>query len=82
MRLAFALLTLMGLAGCTLPAPTMAIRPIIYHDVAHYDSHPIERDQTLAWCSNNPGLIAQVPSCDSAIRSRRNAFNRRMGFSS
>jgi hypothetical protein len=73
---------LCALAGCDLPMPSqvVAVAPTTYHDVSYYDAHPVERDQTNAWCRNNPGLAKNVPSCDSADTSDIHAWNRQMGW--
>lgn len=72
------------LAGCEppiiVPPHVMAMAPSHYHDVAYYDTHPLERSQTNAWCSNNPGLAAKTPSCDSADTSGIHAWHRKMGW--
>jgi hypothetical protein len=71
------------LAGCDLPAfdaPVLAVAPTTYHTVSYYNSHPLERDQTNAWCGNNPGLASSIPTCGNADQSAILAFNRKMGF--
>jgi hypothetical protein len=81
-----AMLALLTLAGCDLPplpptsAPVAAVAPTTYHDVAYYDLHTTERSATKAWCGNNPGLAANIPSCDSAATSARHAWYRQMGW--
>jgi hypothetical protein len=78
---AAAVLAVMSLAGCDLPVlPTLAVAPTSYHDVHYYDARPLERNRANAWCGNNPGLAAKVPSCDSADTSDIRAWNRKMGF--
>lgn len=74
---------LCALTGCDIPVvdnSVLAIAPTTYHDVAYYDLHPIERRQTTAWCGNNPGLAAKIPSCDSADTSGIHAWHRQMGW--
>jgi len=74
---------LCALAGCDLPVPgqtVMPVAPTAYHDVAYYDANTLERSETVAWCRNNPGLAAKVPSCDSADTSDRHAWNHQMGY--
>lgn len=72
------------LAGCDLPPldkqSVLAVTPTSYHTVSYYDSHPMERDQTNAWCGDNPGLAVKIPTCGNADQSGINAFNRKMGF--
>jgi hypothetical protein len=74
---------LCALAGCDLPplptSPPVAVAPTTYHDVAYYDIHTVERTQTRAWCSDNPGLASKSPSCDSANTSARHARYHAMG---
>jgi hypothetical protein len=69
-----------ALAGCDQTGHVTAVAPTSYHDVAYYDAHPLERSQTRAWCRDNPGLTAKVPSCDSAGTSDRDAWHRQMGW--
>lgn len=72
---------ILTLSGCDLPvANIIAIKPSVYHDVLYYDSHPMERDQTNAWCGDNPGMAAKIPTCGNADQAGINAFNRKMGF--
>ncbi len=74
---------LCALAGCDLPLVDqhiMAVAPTAYHTVAYYDSHPLERRQADAWCTNNPGLATKIPSCDSADVSSINAWHHEMGW--
>lgn len=68
------------LAGCDMPPNIMAAKPTAYHDVGYYDAHPLERAQTDAWCGDNPGLAAKIPSCDSADTSKIHAWHRQMGW--
>lgn len=70
-----------SLSGCDLPPlPTLSVAPTTYHDVPYYNMHPIERSQTNAWCGNNPGLAAKIPSCDSADTSDIHAWHHKMGW--
>lgn len=81
MMLAVALPSL--LAGCDLPQlnlPVLAVAPNAYHTVSYYDAHPMERDQTNAWCNDNAGMATKIPTCGNADQAGINAFNRKMGF--
>jgi hypothetical protein len=84
-RIAIAAAALCSLAGCDLlpldlPTLTLAVKPTTYHTVSYFDAHPVERDQTNAWCGNNPGLAVNIPTCDNADQAGINAFNRKMGW--
>jgi hypothetical protein len=81
MRILMMLTAIFVLTGCELPPlpaqpKAAAVQPHGYHDVAYYEANPIERQQTFQWCSDNPGLIAKTPSCDSAITAHRKAWNK------
>jgi hypothetical protein len=85
MRKLFMLTGTLALAGCELPPlpaqpKVAAVQPHGYHDVAYYDAHPMEREQTNSWCGDNPGLAAKIPSCDSADTSGLHAWHRKMGW--
>jgi hypothetical protein len=81
MRKISALGILLVLAGCDLPPlPTLAVKPTAYHTVSYYDAHPLERDQTNAWCGDNTGRAASIPTCGNADQAGINAFNRKMGW--
>lgn len=83
MRKVVAMASVLLLAGCDLPAfdlPVVARKPVTYHTVSYYDSHPMERDQTNAWCGDNPGLASGTPTCGNADQSGINAFNHKMGW--
>jgi hypothetical protein len=56
----------------------VAVKPGVYHDVPYYEANPFERQQAVAWCSNNPGLQDKNPSCDSAFTARRHAWHREL----
>lgn len=80
-RIVFIAAALCALVGCELPPlPTLTVKPTVYHDVSYYDANPIERDRTNAWCGNNPGLAAKIPTCDSADTSGIHAWHRKMGW--
>jgi hypothetical protein len=82
-RIVLAAVSLCALAGCDmlpLDLPTLAVKPAVYHTVSYYDSHALERDQTNAWCGDNPGLASKIPTCDNADQAKINAFNRKMGW--
>jgi len=65
------------LAGCDLPPlPVTPKAPTAYHTVSYYDLNTLERDQTKAWCDDNPGLATKVASCDSADTSSEHAWLR------
>jgi hypothetical protein len=68
------------LAGCDLPplpaAKVHAMKPGSYHDVAYYEANPIERQQTVAWCRDNPSLQDKTPSCGSALDAKRLEWRR------
>jgi hypothetical protein len=79
----FAAISLCALAGCDMvpiDPPVMAVAPTTYHDVAYYDANPLARNQANAWCHDNPGLAAKVPSCESADESSIHAWNSKMGL--
>lgn len=74
---------LLPLAGCDIPTlnlPVLATKPTVYHTVSYYNAHPVERDQTNAWCGDNPGLAINIPTCGNADQAGILAFNRKMGF--
>jgi len=81
-RIIVAAVVIAPLSGCDLPPlPSFGMAaPTGYHDVRYYDANPIERSRTNAWCGNNPGLAAKVPSCDSADTSDIHAWHRKMGW--
>lgn len=81
-RTILVVVSLCPMAGCDLPPlPDFgAAAPTAYHDVAYYDAHPVERSRTNAWCGNNPGLAAKVPSCDSADTSDIHDWHHKMGW--
>jgi hypothetical protein len=74
---------LCALTGCDLPPipqSVTAVKPSVYHDIAYYDANPLARDQANAWCHDNQGLAAKVPSCDNADISGIHALDRQMGW--
>jgi hypothetical protein len=83
MRRIIAVAAVTLLAGCDLPPldlPVLAVKPTVYHTISYYDAHPMERDQTNAWCHDNAGLATRIPTCSNADEAGIRAINRKMGF--